>query len=239
MASSSPILSAPVSGSPSSGSLPTQQEMQELLGTSPVPFASTGVSLPFGLQTPQQAGLLESNAAPAPASASAVAMSGLQEGEVNTSSPQPSEIQQLRQEMATMQGEFRHNLRAMMSMLDGSSGATLHLTGTTQPTPETGLNVPVLATTVVCTTQPTPEIGLNVPVLATTVVSSADNSSSLGAATGPTLASLPPVPSPPGFPWQHHRSLYGLPRLHLLWQLPCTVPRVFRILKSFLGRNAK
>ena len=59
MASSSPILLAPVSGSPSS-SLPTQQEIQELLGTSPVPFASTGVFLPFGLRTPQQAGLLGS-----------------------------------------------------------------------------------------------------------------------------------------------------------------------------------
>ncbi len=104
MASSSPILSAPVSGSPGSSSLPTQQEIQELLGTSPVPFAtaapsaamapprSTGVSLPFGLQTPPQAGLLGNTTGPAAASASAAeAMSGLQEGEVNTSSPQPSE----------------------------------------------------------------------------------------------------------------------------------------------------
>ncbi len=157
MASSSPILSAPVSGSPGSGSLPTQQEIQEFLGTSPVPFASaapsaalappssTGVSLPFGLQTPQQAGLLGSTTAPAAASASAEAMSGLQEGEVNTSSPQPSEIQQLRQDVATMQGEFRHDPRAMMAMLDGSSGATLHLTGMTRPTSEAALNVPTLA----------------------------------------------------------------------------------------------
>lgn len=158
MASSSPILSAPVSGSPGSSSLPTQQEIQELLGTSPVPFAtaapsaamapprSTGVSLPFGLQTPQQAGLLGNTTGPAAASASAAeAMSGLQEGEVNTSSPQPSEIQQLRQEMATMQGEFRHHLRALMAMLDGSSGATLHLTGMTRATSEAALNVPTLA----------------------------------------------------------------------------------------------
>ena len=71
--------------------------------------------------------------------------------------------------------QLGNQLNSVQRLLDGSSGATLHLEGTTRPISETGLNVPGLATT--------------------TVIPSADNSSAWRAASGPVLASLPPIPS--------------------------------------------
>ena len=104
-----PISVAPVSSFTGSGvSLPSAGEADRLLAEASAP-RPTGISLPFGLQTPQQAGLLGNNAAPAAASAQlmqvnteAEAMSGLQEGEANTASPQPSELQRLQQDMTSM-----------------------------------------------------------------------------------------------------------------------------------------